>query len=330
VAISGAPEQQLELSRYYDALAKSLERMDRVEEAIRLHERALAIAEDALGPSHPWYLKLQMHYGRALQQAGQLGRARAALEAALANMPATSRESHLDAGKLHTLLSDLSYVAGDLDTATAHARQALQLYQRAEAPERLLAEAHVTLANAELTRKNFGAALELYQTALALRLPHLADHYQTGVNEGSIADALVGLGRHAEAMTHLRRAEGIFERGSARDRATRSWILAVRGDVLVGQGELRAAVPVLEQALSLLEGAADRSNAPRVTWALARALHGLAKSPERVLKLAAQARDLFANASPPDPRNRDIVEQFIARISRGTASHLRPAHGLTR
>jgi eukaryotic-like serine/threonine-protein kinase len=317
-AIADAPGQQVELSRYYAALAKALEPMDRVEEAIQLHERALKIAADALGSAHPHVLKLLGNYGKALEKRGRYDSARAVLEAALSGMPEAYREAHVDAGRLHAFLSDLSYTEGKLDDAAVQARRSLEIYQRAGAPEHLLAEAHVNLGNAELARKSFAAALALYRDALALRRRHLGDdHYQIGVNEGSIADALVGLGRYDEAMTHVREAERIFGRGSAREQAAQAWIRTVHGEVLVGQRQFATAASVLEATLLQLEaiGPADLGNAARAAWALARALHGLGKDPDRVRRLAEQARDQFAKLGPPEARNRDTVEQFLQRLS---------------
>jgi len=88
--LSGLPDQELELSRYYDGLAKALERQpDRLDEAVRLHERAVKTAVDILGPKHPDSIKLQINHGIALQKRGDFERARQVLERALDNMPST-------------------------------------------------------------------------------------------------------------------------------------------------------------------------------------------------------------------------------------------------
>jgi eukaryotic-like serine/threonine-protein kinase len=318
--LAGVSEQQTQLSRYYGALAKALEPLDRLDEALRLHERTLAIAVEALGSSHPNVIALQMNYARALAKQGQLDRARTLLEATLANMPASYRESHLDAGKLHTLLSDVSYRAGKLDDAIMHARTSLQVYERAKAPDTRLAEAYVALGNLESLRKNYREALAHYERALALRRPHLRpDHFQIGANEGLVAEALAGLGRYDEARARLDRAVPILDH-SVSDREIRAWIYTLHGEVLVGQRQLRNAIPVLEQALPMQDGLADQSNTPRAMWALARALHALGKDPIRVRKLAEDASARFATLGPHEARNRDTVERFLERLPTGPAS----------
>jgi tetratricopeptide (TPR) repeat protein len=319
-AIAAAPEHQLELSRYYDALAKALERQGRLEQTLELHERALKIARDALGPSHPNVIKLQINHGWALLKRGQPARARSVLEEALASMPAKSRDASVDAGRLRGLLSDVAAMEGRLEDAAEQGRASLAIYQRVGAPENLLAEAHSNLGNVEQRRGHFAAALAMYQRALELRQRHLPDHIQVGVSEGSIADALVGLSRYDEAMTHVRAAERVFEHSSAHDRAMMAWIATVHGEALVGQQQLGAAISVLEQAISLFDSAAEPNNPPRAMWALARALHGLGKDPDRVRRLAAEAQVQFAKLGPPEARRRDAVERFIQRLSPVPAS----------
>jgi serine/threonine protein kinase/tetratricopeptide (TPR) repeat protein len=314
-AISRAPEHQLELSRYYDALAKSLVRLDRIDEALRLHERALGIATDALGVAHPNLIKLQINYGKALEKHGNLDRARAVLEAALGNIPAQHRAAHQDAGRLHSFLSDLSYTEWKLDDAAAHATESLEIYQRAGAPEHVRAQAYTNLGNVELRRRNFAGALARYEQALALRRRYLAsDHFQIGVTEGSIANALVELMRYDEALLHVLEAERIFQHGSARDRATLGWIQTVHGEALVGQRRFGAAVPVLEQALRLCDGASQADNLASASWALARALHGLRADAGRVRQLAERAHALFATLGPAVAGSRDAVGAFLKRL----------------
>src|SRR5262249_45313102 len=161
----------------------------------------------------------------------QFAHARAELEGALANIPQRSRGSTLDAGVAHIFLSDVAYEEDKLDDAAAHAREALQIFERAGAPDRRRAEVYVGLANVELKRKNRAEALAGYEAALALRQPHLSrEDYQIGVNEGSIAEVLVELGRHQEALSHLREAERVLDRGATSDPSSLAWILTVHGE----------------------------------------------------------------------------------------------------
>ncbi|TMQ11248.1 MAG: tetratricopeptide repeat protein [Deltaproteobacteria bacterium] len=313
--ISRVPEQQLELSRCYDALAIALVPQGQLDEALVLHQSALKIANDVLGPSHPDTIKLQINYGLALWKQGKLDRARTELEAALSSMPPRDRDSSLDGGLVHSHLSEVSYYQDKLDDAVQHGNAAQRIYQRIGAPAQRRAEAYMNVANAELKRQNFADALAMYQQALALREHLDRDPYQLGVNEGGVAEALVRLARYDDAMSHVRKAEGILARSSARDPATQAWILTVHGEALVGQHQLAEAVPMLEQALALLGGAPDPGNQVYATWALARALHGLGREPARVRQLADSAHAMFAKLGATGARDRDAVSQLIDRLS---------------
>jgi serine/threonine protein kinase/tetratricopeptide (TPR) repeat protein len=322
-AISSAPEQRVELSRYYGDLANALLCQGRVDDAIGMYETALKLATDALGQAHPLAIRVQMNYGNALGRAGQRTRAVSVLEAALANLAATHRDSHLDAGKLHAFLSDLSLLEGRLDDAAAHGHDSLQIYLRAGAPDSLRAEAYDNLGAVEQARSNFKDALALYEKALMLRQRNLSsDHYQIALEEGYIAESLLRLSRYGEAMAHVREAERIFGRAQAPDRADQGWLQAVRGEVLLGQRQLDAAVDVLQRALLLIDHASAPRHAANATWALTRALYGLGKDPGRVRELAERARALFATLGTREARNHEAVIQFIQRVSHASASHL--------
>ncbi|HEX4423057.1 MAG TPA: serine/threonine-protein kinase [Kofleriaceae bacterium] len=313
--IARAPGHPTELSRYDDGLAKALEQLDGLDEALQLHERALAIATAAFGDGHPNVRKLEINYGSALEQRGQRARARGMLEAALATIPARDRDVHPDAGRILGLLSDVDYAEGKLDAADDHGRASLAVFSRGRPPNAtLIAAADISLGNVEFQRRHFDQALELYGDALALRRRSLApDHYQIGVTEGNIAETLVDLERCADALPHVIEAERIFDHGSGHDRVTRAWIFTVHGEALVGQHQHAAAVPILERVLALGDAASPTYRALAAV-ALARALHGLGTDPVRVRSLAEQALSTLTAGGPIDAHRRDAVAHFLAQL----------------
>ncbi|HEY0478809.1 MAG TPA: tetratricopeptide repeat-containing protein kinase family protein [Kofleriaceae bacterium] len=327
--ISGARIRPLELSRYYVALANSLDRLDARDEAMQLHERALAIATEALGARHPKVILLQINYGRVLGKYGRTGEARSVLQAALGSMIPRYRDAHPDAARIHTLLSELDFDDGELDRAAEHARASLEIYERTLSPEHVsIAEANIELGNVELMRRNFTEALTLFQRALELRRRHLGgNHYNVGLTEVSVAEALVYLERYDDAMTHLVEGERICQRGSGHERATQAWMLTVRGEILAGRRAFVAAVPVLERALGMFHGdAADRVNQAVAMWTLARAFHELGKESGRVRSLAERAHTIFSGLRAVGAHDRDAVSRFLARLPQQDSSRpLRPA-----
>jgi eukaryotic-like serine/threonine-protein kinase len=305
ILISGAADQQVQLSRFYDGLAKALKQLDKVKDALSMHSRAVDLAAGALCPSHPTVIKLKMNHGLTLKKNGQFEDAFTTLDGALRGIPEESRGECLDAGIILGCLSELSYADGKLDEALKHAHASHEIYERIEAPDHRRAEACVNLGNVELKRKNFAAALEMYQKARKLRHELVRSHYQVGVNEGSIAEALIGLSRFDEAMVHLAEARRIL--ASSHDRETQGWILMLRGKALVGRNKLRKAIPLLEQALSLCEKDRDQSNLACTKWTLARALRRKGRSPERVRKLSEEAHALFTQLGIHEARNDDAA-----------------------
>ncbi|TMQ09285.1 MAG: tetratricopeptide repeat protein [Deltaproteobacteria bacterium] len=312
-----APGHQLELSRYYGALADSLERLDELDEARRLHEQALSIAIEALGASHPHVIELQINYAKTLEKCNQLERAYSVLEGVLDSMSTRDRESHPDAALAYSFLSGLEYLEGHLDLEAEHGQASLRIYQRTQASNHVrIAQAYTNLANVEMKRRNFSNALALYEDALAIRRGNLgANHYQIGVNEGSIAEALLGLERYHDAMVHLVDAERIFQRGSSHERGTRAWMLTIRGEILVGQRQFGASLLPLEQALELFSAqTADPSNHALAMWTLARALHGLGKDDERVRALAESAQAVFGSQGAVGAHDREMIARFLEQL----------------
>ena len=305
-----------ERSRYEDALAKSLEAQGKLGEALELHATALGVAESALGASHPDVIKLRMNLGLAQKKLGRLDAARVTLHGALADMRDACRNFSLDAGMLHSCLSDLYYETCELDDASLHAHLAQQIYDRVEAPDHRRAEACIAVGNAELKRKNFTEALTSYQRARELRQPNLCgDHYQMGINEGSLAEALVGLQRYDAALVHVCEARRILALDPAQLAACQGWILAVHGEVLVGQNQPRAAIPLLEQALAWFAEAPDRHNEAMAAWALARALQAVGEDADRLRSLADRARALFTSLGGAEADNLAAVERFLAPVA---------------
>jgi tetratricopeptide (TPR) repeat protein len=173
----------------------------------------------------------------------------------------------------------------------------------------------MNLANVEQKRRNFTSALALYEAVLALRHSERGDHYMTGVTEGAIAETLLELERFDEAMHHLEEAERTFQDGSGRERAIQAWILTVRGEILAGKRQFGAAVPVLEQALTLYrEDPAEATNHGLAMWTLARALNEQGRDADRVRALAERARMLFAGQDVTNAHPREMVTRFLERL----------------
>jgi predicted Zn-dependent protease len=117
-------------------------------------------------------------------------------------------------------------------------------------------------------------------------------------------------------MPHLVEAERIFARSSDRERDTQEWMLTIRGEILMNQRNFGAAVPVLEQALTLSRSdVADPTNHALAMWTLARALHELGREQNRVHALADGAYTIFASLGEIASYDRDVVARFLKQLS---------------
>ena len=168
---------------------------------------------------------------------------------------------------------------------------------------------------------------------LALQRRYLGDdHFDTGVSEAGIAEILVELERYDDALPHVREAERILVHGSSNVRGTQAWILTVHGELLVGQGQFGAALPLLEQAMERFgDGAAASTNHALAMWTLARALNGLGRDGDRVRSLAEQARATFTSLGAMDAHYRDAVVRFLDRLpARQAPRKSKPGSGGTK
>lgn len=226
VAIDATGESS-ELRRYYHARAKSQALQGELKDALADCERALKLLDAAA--SRPDVIELHMNSGLVLNSEGEYDRARTVLETALDALLAARREDSLNAGVLYTLLSDVAYQQGSLDKALEHGAKALAIYNSIKAPDHRIAEAHTSIGNAEFKRENLEGALARYKEALALRQRCLgSDHFQLGVNHGSIAETLADRGGDkAEAQDHLAEAKRILKLVVPGNQAVQQWIDSV-------------------------------------------------------------------------------------------------------
>ncbi|WFB08610.1 tetratricopeptide repeat protein [Streptomyces sp. LX-29] len=223
--------------------------------ALPLDERALAIAEAALGSDHP---TTAVCLGNLAATYGELGRHAEALpleERALAIAEAVLGSDHPSTG---LRLGNLAATYGELGR---HA-EALPLKERALAiAEAALGSDHPTaavcLGNLAVTYGELGRhaeALPLKERALAITEAVLgSDHPDTGLRLGNLAMTYGELGRHAEALPLQERALAITEAALGSDHPTTAVCL---GNLAMTYGELgrhAEALPLKERALAITE-----------------------------------------------------------------------------
>ncbi len=135
------------------------------------------------------------------------------------------------------------------------------------------------------------------------------DHPKAAIPLTNYAELLVRLGRYDDARQPAERALAVFERETDPEGTYVTYPLSTLGLACIALGRFDEAVPALERAARIRE-AKDSAPATRaeVHFALARALAGARRDPERARALALRARDEYL-ASPPTPATaRELVE----------------------
>jgi predicted ATPase/class 3 adenylate cyclase len=246
--------------------------------------------------------------GDLLLKLGRYGESRARLDYALA----VAREQQDDDLLVRTLafLIFLGYLEGDADAALAWSREGLVAARRSGEPE-LLALALARQADAYDAAGKIERTRELLEEALAVA---------RGIPNQRLLCSI--LNNSAEAALHFRDLDKARERleeavpiGEARDDSG-LLIYAKRnlGTVLVAQGEVAAAEPVLRDALLL----AERTGEP-VAFAYAVMACGFAASSvgddERAAALHGAADAVFAEiGGSPEPLEKKMRAEDVQRI----------------
>jgi tetratricopeptide (TPR) repeat protein len=227
----------------------------------------------------------------ALNRLGDDRLAKIWLDVARGDVARLSRESWATAvlaqGEAHVAVAD-----GDFDRALSETDRALGVLRR------VLGVDHPWTINAEMNKglwleeagrldealKNHRPTLEHFERVLG------PDHPQVGIASNNLAEVLNLLGRHAEAASVYRRAVAIF-RKSGTDGSIMAWALTGLGRALVEEEQPAAALPPLEEALTIREQKqVPASQLGETRFTLARALWSRPAERPRARELAMAAR----------------------------------------
>jgi tetratricopeptide (TPR) repeat protein len=224
-------------------------------EARPLFERALALAEKALGPDHPDTATRLHNLAHLLQEQGDIAGARPLLERALAiSEKALGPDHPYVATSLHNF-AYLLQTKGDLAAARPLYERALAIYEK-----RLGLEDHHTaaslscLASLREAEGDLTGARPLYQRALAIYDKALdPEHPIIANNLNHVARLLQADGDLAAARPLYERALAIYEKVRGPEHPHTLIVLVKLASVLHEQGDLPRAQQLYERALAISE-----------------------------------------------------------------------------
>ena len=321
LSASGATEPQVVSSQWH-WLANTLEAAGRVQEARDAYEQSLAIHRVEYGAGHPRMARLLYDMGRLLRRAGEHDRARALLENALALRISVHGQRHLAVARTRHVLANLEQETSRLSQAEEHANASRDIYAQLLGPDdRRVASVDNLLGIIRFRQRRYEGALESYRRALAVQRRTLApDNLSLLLTRSNVAEALVRLGRHDEALAILDEIEPSLRQREQRHPDLAALPLKTRGMALLGKNDPRGALAPLERAFELLrEHPGSPLERADVQWALARTLRLLARkgaTPDRALELARAAEATYAVQPAAGAREVDAIKAWMKSVRR--------------
>jgi tetratricopeptide (TPR) repeat protein/predicted Ser/Thr protein kinase len=282
------------------------------EAATRAGERALAIAQSTLGPSHPTTSEIHGSLCGVALEHRDMDSARVHCRQAHAGaLAAPERDSPTLAGTINNL-GFLAVNDGELEQALSHFEEALGLLERSGRSEHPYAAQ--TLQNIALCLEQLGRSEE----SLAA-MDRSIEITERGRDPLATAIALYNAGTVAHGKRMFDRATQYLGRAvetAGPEHRSHPVVIEAKsmlGAMHVDRGEAERGLPLLEEARRGFD--ADPQRSPRSAAAnglyLARALVDTGDDEARAMEIARRARDDFAALDPPDPEGAAAVEELL-------------------
>ncbi len=282
-----------------------------IEEEVKTDRRMLSLAERAYGPDDFHVAVAATNLGAAMQKLDPESPATwsESLPLSLRALAITEKlEQYASAlADMHVNVAPGFAGTGNLAEAEVHLQKALSLGEVGlPKGHPQLATYHVALAELRSILGDFAASLTFAETALKIRVAALGENAdEVSEAEGRVAEALLGLGRHKDALPHALHALAIV---AATPAAASVWLETLAGTAELGLGHLRQAETHLEGAVALATKVSPPVGDVRLAaarFALAR-LRWQDKKRDEAHALAALSQAGFAK--DPIPRRLALAE----------------------
>jgi eukaryotic-like serine/threonine-protein kinase len=289
------------LAAHYSSLANVLYAAGEPEEAVALHERALDIRENALGPEHPDVAEsldnlANVHFvTRGFQQAKVLH------ERALEIRENGLGTQHPRVAESLNNLAGVHLATGGYEEAKALLERALAIRDQALGPEHPdvaanlhnLGMVYQATGGHEEAKARFERSLTISEKVFGPEHSHVARILQ------NLAAVHHNTKDYEQAKARFERALAIHENVHGPEHPQLISSLIGLAEVALAQDENETAVMHSRRALSLSEAAAAASiELARARFMLARSLWAAKRDRSQALVLAGQARDGYREAGP--------------------------------
>jgi eukaryotic-like serine/threonine-protein kinase len=285
----GSVELRAELASSRGAVA--LQR-NQFEEAEALFSESLALERLRFGKDHPKAANALNNLSIVMMKTKRYDEAGQALRAAIAVYEETYGEKHPKVARLRFNLAGAAASIGRYEEAQTQAQRALEICLRDFGPDHVeTGLASIVLADLALRQRRFEDAKMHAANAVRIIEAQLGEHPYLAVGHHSLGAALRELGEHPKAIEQLEVAMALAERTFEASDPTVADIRFDLGEAYVRHSRFADAIPLLEKVLLEIRDDAERADAGRIRFALARALWHHDTQRPRALALAREARE---------------------------------------
>ena len=298
--------------RILNQTGRYLTERGRYNEAEPLHQRALAIAENARGPDHPDVAMSLNNLAVVHWQQGRYAEAQPLYQRALTIRERAFAPDHPDVATSLNNLAGLYLYLGRYADAQPLFERALAIRERAFGPDHPdVASTLNNLAVLFMKQRRYVEAQPLYERALMIRervLEH--DHPNVAVSLNNLADLYEKRRLYDEAEKLYERALMMWERALGPDHPDVAHSLNNLGDVCVKQRRYAEAQQLYERALTIWERALGPDH-PDVASSLNGLASVRAKEGQRAEAEVLYERALTIRERALGPDHPDVAENLV-------------------
>jgi eukaryotic-like serine/threonine-protein kinase len=287
------------------------------DEARALHEQAVLLFEEALGPRHPDVATSLNNLASVHYVIGDYDAAKHLFERALAIREAALGREHPVLANTLNNLANVHYATDDNDEAKRLYERALAIWEPALGPQHPdVANSLNNLAAVHASTGDYGEAKRLLERALAIQEQALPPkHPSLATSLTNLANTHAKTGDHDEAARLFERALAIQEELRGPEHPDVADPLVGLAMAMLEQRRPVDALPLALRAVAIQQGNASARGLAAARGALARALWEVpvdgGRDRERAVALAEQARDAFRDAGIDSAKDLAEVEQWL-------------------
>jgi eukaryotic-like serine/threonine-protein kinase len=281
--------------------------------AVDYHERARALFEKTLGPSHPKVAQATKNVGNSYWSKGQLDEALALYQKALEIQLRALGPDHPDTAGTRVNVAAVYLQRGKFDEAIAEFKPVIAAYEKKLGPDNAeLLPSLNNMAVAYQSKGDLAEAEKILRRALAIaEKTYGPEHPEVENALVNLGDVLLSQKRFDDAVACYRRAVAISEKAVGPNHPHTAEDLGGLAFVFLAQHKSKEALPILERATKIEGG--EPVNVAKMRFALARAVWDVRRDQKAIAMAADAKKVLEASGARQAPDVKEIEEWLASR-----------------